>query len=379
MSNKYLSKIGRLLLILLTAFIVVIIIYYFFKKPSSIFKPTVPNNPKIDNPISTTTPKVNPELIKKNPCEQNKFTAAFLLISPNPSDQKTKEYLDFFKTLKTDFEQSFQEATYNLADLKVDDFFVTKIGSEKYLDEPGSINEKGAISDLIAHNGDKYDFVLIFTTYDTKMTANYFTTVKNTTKNIGLEIVDNSKDYGSSGHLLGYGLFSDYMETSKKFTNSPEYKFTHLPDDQPPEVVNLLHEIGHNWCCYLGQVFTGNNNSKLAINIDWAHFYGGLEAPTRTREVMGALPWAPDKSNDNYSLEKTVSDFAYLHYPIRYHPIQLYLMGLLPRDQYSTEFNIINMGTTNGNMSDNNNKKYNTISVNDIIKLRSERTCARQD
>ena len=54
-------------------------------------------------------------------------------------------------------------------------------------------------------------------------------------------------------------------------------------------------------------------------------------------------------------------------------------MGLLPRDQYSTEFNIINMGTTNGNMSDNNNKKYNTISVNDIIKLRSERTCARQD
>ena len=313
-------------------------------------------------------------IIGKHSCNQNKFDSAFLLISPDPSDQKTKDFLDFLGNFKTKFEQSFQDATYDLATYKVDDIFVTKSGSENYLTNPSQVDFNSAIKDLIAKKGDKYDFINVFTTYDSQSGSDYFFSVQNNVKNIGMNIFDYSKNYGSSGKLLGVSFLGDLLSQFKKAIAPDKYGNTHLSDDQKSlfGIGVLLHEIGHHSCCYIGSNFLGDgDSSKLEILTNNMHFYEGLESPPKTQDVLGTVPWLFNKNNNTYYEDRSFSD-----YPLRYHPITLYLMGLLPKDQYSTKFNIFN-GGTNNQIKETDVKIYKTISVNDIIKFAGERNCVK--
>lgn len=332
-------------------------------------------------------------------CNQNKFSAAFVLVSPDPSDQKTKEFSTFLEDLRGKFEQAFKDATYDLATMKVEDIFITKTGSEDYINNPSQIVLSNITKDLISKNGDKYDFVHIFTTYDPKTNAQFHVRAKNIIKNIGLITSDNSKYYGSSGKLLGVSFLGDVLSEYKSILNRPDILSRQLPTDAPFGIKGLLHEIGHQWCCQLGDKFSGNGDtSKIEIiGLDGLHTYRGLEAPAKTQDVMwGSRPWVLDENSGTYFLEKAITiagfgtnpdyadfgfnystdmDLAYQHYPIRYHPITLYAMGLLPKDQYSKEFNIVDAKEEVGNLKVTDVKKYSKTSVNDIIKIFGERTC----
>lgn len=304
---------------------------------------------------------VNPVVIKN-------FHTAFLLISPNPSDQKTKDFLSFLENLKPKLEQSFKEATYNAATIKVDDIYVTKSGSENYLINPSEIqnNTNEAIKDLISKNGDKYDFINIFTTYDPKISGNYYQTVKNNVKNIGINIFDNSKEFGSSGKLLGFTFQGDILSA---FKNMSALNILSNKDISLFGVGNLLHEIGHSACCHVGGNFIGNGDpSTLEIHNATGHLYEGLESPAKTKDILGTVPWLYNGNNNTYYEDPSSND-----YDFRYHPITLYLMGLLPRDQYGTTFNIFN-GGTDDQIKTVDLKKYKTVSVNDIIKFAGERS-----
>ena len=51
------------------------------------------------------------------------------------------------------------------------------------------------------------------------------------------------------------------------------------------------------------------------------------------------MPWLYNQSDNTYYQDHTGD------YPLRYHPITLYSMGLLSKDQYGTKFKIFNVGT----------------------------------
>lgn len=314
-------------------------------------------------------------------CNQNKFSAAFVLVSPDPSDQKTKEFSVFLEDLRGKFEQSFKDATYDLATMKVEDIFITKTGSEDYINNPSQIALPNVTKDLISKNGDKYNFVYVFTTYDPQTNTQYFSQVKNTIKNIGFSTFDNSEGYGSSGKLLGVSFNGDYLSRYKSILNRPDMLSRQLSTDAPFGISDLIHETGHQWCCYLGDKFSGNGDkSKIEIiGLDGSHYYTGLESPAKTRDVLGSLPWVLNENSGTYFLEKltTINDFGFNHYPIRYHPITLYAMGLLSKDQYSKEFKIFDTDEKQGSMKDTDVEKYSKTSVDDIIKIFGERTCIK--
>lgn len=330
-------------------------------------------------------------------CNRNKFSAAFVLVSPDPSDQKTKEFSIFLEDLRGKFEQAFKDATYGLATMKVEDIFITKTGSEDYINNPSQIVLSNVTKDLIAKNGDKYDFVYVFTNYDPKTNAWFYHQTRSFIKNIGSIISNNSTYYGSFGKLLGVAFMGDFLSEYKNTLNEPRTLASRLPTDAPWGMGLLLHETGHQWCCRLGDKFSGNGDTSKVeiIGMGGSHTYRGLEAPAKTQDPMfGSRPWVLDENSGTYFLEKATTiagfgtnadyadfgfnwsmDFAYEHYPIRYHPITLYAMGLLPKDQYSKEFNIVDIEEEVGNSKVTDAKKYSKTSVNDIIKIFGERTC----
>jgi len=334
-------------------------------------------------------------------CNQNKFSAAFVLVSPDPNDQKTKEFSIFLEDLRGKFEQAFKDATYDLATMKVEDIFITKTGSEDYINNPNQIVLSNVTKDLISKNGDKYNFVYVFTTYDPKTNAWFHIRTRSNIKNIGYRTSDKLPYYGSSGNLLGISFMGDFLSEYKKTLNQPHTLARQLPTDAPFGINLLIHETGHQWCCQLGDKFLGNGDiSKIEIiGLDGSHTYRGLEAPAKTQDPMfGSRPWVLDENSGTYFLEKAITisgfgtnsdyasfgfnystdmDLAYEHYPIRYHPITLYAMGLLPKDQYSKEFNIVDAKEEVGGLKVTDVKKYSKISVNDIIKIFGERACVQ--
>jgi len=373
-------------IIIIIALIVGGVVYYVTKFPSSPIENTETNNQSLQQPTldttaiqpSSTTSTSNQAALDTETsttanCNQNQFNSAFLLISPDINNQKTKEFVNFLENLKTRFEQSFKDATYGTSSVKVDDIFVTNIGSENYIDNPSQIDFRSVLKELISKKDDKYDFVSVFTNYDPKSNSDYSFVVRNNIKNIGYEnIFDHSDQYGSAGKLLGITFHGDLFSRFKKATTPDEYGNIYLSEVEKDlfGVGVLLHEIGHFWCCYIGENFIGDGDpSKLEILAENMHFYQGLESPSKTQDVLGTVPWLLDENNNTY-----YRDNSFNTYPYRYHPITLYLMGLLPKDQYSKEFNIFDIGTTL-NKDPDAIKKYKTISVNDIIKFSGERAC----
>lgn len=346
--------------------------------------------------IAPTVPIITKPILATE-CNQNKFSAAFVLVSPDPSDQKTKEFSIFLEDLRGKLEQAFKEATYDLATMKVEDIFITKTGSEDYISNPSQIAFPNVTKDLISKNGDKYNFVYVFTTYDPKTNAWFHIRTRSIIKNIGYRTSDKLPYYGSSGSLLGISFMGDFLSEYKNSLNEPRTLASQLPTDAPFGIRLLLHETGHQWCCQLGDKFSGNGDTSKVeiIGVGGSHTYRGLEAPAKTQDPMfGSLPWVLDENSGTYFLEKATTiagfgtnadyadfgfnwsmDFAYEHYPIRYHPITLYAMGLLPKDQYSKEFNIVDIEEEVGNSKVTDAKKYSKTSVNDIIKIFGERTC----
>jgi len=295
--------------------------------------------------------------IPVNPIVIKNFNSAFLLISPNPSDQRTMEYKNFLENLKPKFEQSFKEATYNSATVKVEDIFITNIGSENYLNNPSQLQQGvySSIKELISKKGDKYDFINVFTNYDPKLSGNLSYTAKNNVKNIGLNIYDNTNQYGSSGKLIGITIQGDILLDFKKITSLGVLSDT---GKSLFGIGNMLHEVGHFWGCAFGGLEVCNNSG---------HLYEGLESPAGTQDVLGTVPWLYNQSDNTYYQDHTGD------YPLRYHPITLYSMGLLSKDQYGTKFNIFNVGTGD-QIKDSGLKISKTVSVNDIIKSLGERS-----
>tara|TARA_Y100000310_G_C20371520_1_gene663730 strand:- start:263 stop:649 length:387 start_codon:yes stop_codon:yes gene_type:complete len=126
----------------------------------------------------------------------------------------------------------------------------------------------------------------------------------------------------------------------------------------------------------------GNGDSKSYISISLfeettleiiqqnIHFYRGLESPFSTGTAMNSDNWV---ANGDGSYKRVNEEGI-----AKYHPFQLYFMGLLNKNNYDfdKEFKVYNAGITGEDFSDQKAFPYKEVSINDIISVEGKRRCA---
>ncbi|MBM3254621.1 MAG: hypothetical protein FJZ16_10230 [Candidatus Omnitrophica bacterium] len=251
---------------------------------------------------------------------------------------------------------------------------------------------------------DIYDFISIF--YVPPLSFNNLGSqlhghVVQNIKGIGPGLWDNSGNYSSQGKLKGVNIMGsiDMYRRSEGIING------------------LLHETGHQWCCYVGDSFArGEGGAKLEIIWQDIHFYSGLHTPNEEGDALNAIHWVSNNDgtyryggrtgtghpegkppsqpilmlpvlgmfmsnninqyeatdNDNTN-EFEVTDIV----TSGYHPFILYFMGLLPEDEYDTKYQIFDAGGIDGMWNLERALLYKEVSVRDIIEVAGERTCIK--
>ena len=288
---------------------------------------------------------------EKVDCENKHYKMAFILLVKNPEDA-TPDVLSKLSTIKNEFPLYFSTATGNGAQMDTD--FDTKIISSKdsMFDISHNENANYVISNEVTKefykaNNDVYDFLTIYTTFSTDRSSTHDLVVNNI-KGIGLSVMDYSNIYGSRGKLKGIN-FLRMME-----------------DDLTIEMNKLLHETGHQWCCYVGDNFNeGQAGARLEIIQQGIHFYRGLQSPSETGDAMDSDHWI---SNGDGTFRRENTQGVQ-----KYHPFQLYFMGLLPEEEYSTKFQLYKYGPINFEFE--KAIPYKEVNVNNIIEVEGKREC----
>ena len=126
----------------------------------------------------------------------------------------------------------------------------------------------------------------------------------------------------------------------------------------------LLHETGHQWCCFVGDNFAqGQDGAELEIIQQGIHFYHGLQSSCDTATAMGANNYVPNGDGTFKSANKWGGVMEC------YHPFQLYFMGLLPKEEYGIKHQVYDATEYQKAVP------YKQISVYDIIEVEGEREC----
>jgi hypothetical protein len=276
---------------------------------------------------------------------------AFILLARDKSEI-TQEIINAANEAKENFSQAFHYATGNMAYMDTSYPIITMI-DESLTDE--DFEYKSRVMSKITNkfyetNPDDFDFITIHPVFEVNIPggfAAYHLEVKRNIQGIGRDsALDATTVYGSKGKLLGLNIQLQTLWTS-----------------------SLLHETGHYWCCYVGDDFAqGKDGAKLEIIQQGIHFYRGLQSPYETGTPMNSDNWV---SNGDGTFRREDKEGIQ-----RYHPFQLYFMGLLPKEEYATKFWIYDAGLpASGEMNFEHAVPYKQISVNDIIDVTGERTC----
>lgn len=301
--------------------------------------------------------------IKKNSCTQLDFSMAFILLVQEES-QATAEVLKYLNEIKNEFSSVFLNATDGMATMNTKEKITVIKLTNDMIGDGGFLNVSQISKMFYRSQKDKYDFLTIYKTFtlENEFSGELYYLVKNNIKGIGLSQTKNQNQmYGKAKRLRGINLMMNISNPAQWPTSPAEKHYL------------LLHEVGHNWCCYAGDLFSGNKDGKLEIRTSSGHYYPGLHSPY-IGEPHSSYHW---KINEDGTYSALSSDEK--EYP-KYHPFTLYFMGLMPRNQYSIPFPVYNAGIPGGIVSEQNYtsaKLYRTVSVNDIIKTEGPRKCFR--
>ena len=302
-------------------------------------------------------------------CNQTEFKTAFILLVED-MENVTQEILDQANFYREQTSTAFAGATNGLASMDTSTpLFIMETEDEMLGEFKQLAHLEIVTNNFYETNPDDYDFIIVFTTFDYLGTGTptYYAAVTNQIEGIGLFLDDLASFYGSEGQLKGVVPLYDWYGFP--------LKYPHLTSI----TINLiLHEIGHCWGVYVGDSFTGDGDEELGLK-DYlpgfenygtsgggVHFYGGLESPYETGSLMYANYFIPNgdgtfkRENDETGIKK-------------YHPFMLYFMGLLPKSEYSTKYQIYDQGP--GGANADNATPYKKVSVNDIIAVEGERKC----
>lgn len=333
---------------------------------------------------STNTPGVFscvPKPSLQNVCSKNAFTMAIIFVTTPLSAADQVRYADELNYVKNRFPWAFSYATNGLATMSIPD-------SPAFLDPSGLILPGGSL-DLSAtlrkfyqSSPDKFDFVTVFSSVGNTNTDYYHANAQNNIKGIGLGIFNIASNYGSAGKLLGVNYMNDMLDRNgsvKSCYVQQQNNLTSLSIETDIDcgMAGILHETGHQWAAYFGDMVSGSspNTVNLGIRKDFAHYYFGLMSTPGTQDLNGSGYWK--KSDDNTVFINDTSDENSI--VEKYHPFTLYAMGVLPAIEYDTKFNILQDG---GQYSPSPNwtfqsmaSVYKQVSVRDIIAKEGKRTC----
>ena len=181
-------------------------------------------------------------------------------------------------------------------------------------DGNGNINiapRQWAAQSFYQNNPDTYDFIVVFTNFDfnTHEARAFYTSIKNDVQGIGQETFDSSSFFGSS-RLQGYidaANIAGYLKPDGTL-------------DQENLSLILNHEIGHRWLAHVQYPdFSGNPSNKL-LGRDGIHWSYLLDS---NASYLYGSKWSqnPDGTYTAAEIEK------------RYSNLDLYLMGLAPKEQ----------------------------------------------
>lgn len=295
-------------------------------------------------------------------CESKQYKMAFILLVKDQNNA-TSDRLTKLSWIKNEFSQNFYTATRNLASMDTKDDIYIMIDQPAFNAEATYPATSEITKKFYETHNDIYDFISVYTAFPTRAKRHHELVVQNI-KGIGLPLplFDNSETFGSSGKLKGV----NFMGSIDVYSSMEEKKAA---------LNGLLHETGHQWCCYVGNNFTrGQGGAKLEIIQHGMHFYLGLDCPYKEGcEVGSSDYWIPN-GDGTFRLSKSISEPSFV--VTKYHPFQLYFMGLLPKEEYDTKFWIYDAGIPG--IEEWNWKSatpYKQVSVNDIIEVEGEREC----
>lgn len=285
------------------------------------------------------------------------YNMAFIMLGKDSSDFTDTKY-DLVEMAKMQFPDTFREATEGLASMDTSYGIVDMIDDGTMVDAQNLIDHNQVARKFYEEHPDEFDFISIYPVYPGESMGGFHNSAQNRIRGIGLGLFDETADYGSTGRLLGVN-----RQHSQAIQNDSPLEWT------PILLQNLLlHETGHQWGVYVGDNFSANPNSILEIKQDSMHFYRGLESPSTITTAMGSDYWVP---NGDGTFRREVE------FGIRkYHPFQLYFMGLLSQDNYDIEkkFKVFDAGVVGQDFHPDSALPYREISIWDIIKIEGTRT-----
>ena len=204
-----------------------------------------------------------------------------------------------------------------------------------------------------ASHGDEYDF-LNFVLVTGRRGNRFHMLVKNTVNGIGLQLFDNSSQYGSAGRLKGFNNFP-----IPSFFDGGEKAFS--------------HEVGHQWINFLGGTVYAPGvphwpRGSIAGNV-MGFSQGGQGGQG------GTFPFTFSANGAGGYLVGSADAFILS----TFNSMELYLMGLIPAEEVTPFFvlNNQNLSVTPGLTLQP--QDYTTVSVNEIIASAGPRIPAAAD
>ncbi|MBU0981601.1 hypothetical protein KKC94_02820, partial [Patescibacteria group bacterium] len=256
--------------------------------------------------------------ITRNNCNQNSFNMAFLLVADD-ANNVSRDNLLLINNIIDSFGNAFSDATGGLAEMTTEGPFIIQRTPNMNNDDVFVISQA-----FYAQHPDDYNFLTIYTDYNTGGSNAFHQPVQNKINGLDLGIMDITADLGSEGRLLGINFMREIQTTAF----NPTVYATNL----------LLHETAHQWGVYVGDNFQqGANNAELEISMQGIHFYRGLSSPDEASTALGADYWVAN--GDGTYRRESNPELGY-----KYHPFLLYFMGVLPEDEYDTEYTIYDAG-----------------------------------
>jgi subtilase family serine protease/fibronectin type 3 domain-containing protein len=181
--------------------------------------------------------------------------------------------------------------------------------------EPRTVIAKSFLKNF----ADNYDFIVAFSNFEfnTGDATAFYTTVKNDTKGLGQPLFDNGTYFGSAGHLQG---FVDMAATSRYTLSPSDARFENV-------MMVLSHELLHRWAAHVQFLDEQGKPSNALLGRDAAHWSFLLD-------TGGSVEYGNRWKDNGDGTFTSQPDQQY------YSPLDLYLMGMLKKEQVPPFFYI---------------------------------------
>jgi hypothetical protein len=220
-----------------------------------------------------------------------------------------------------------------------------------------SVPRQKVAQEYFKNHNDNIDFLVIFSTFDYAMpdpdTHGVYMSVMNDTLGINQPLFDNSAYYGSNSKLQG----TIDMGNISALAGNPY-------SDQLNQTLTVLsHEFAHRFGAYVRYKLPDNSFSSALLGKDNSHWNYLLDSQG---SVMYGNGWN-DNGDGSFTSTTTMNSYS---------PLDLYLMGMIPKEQVPSMLLIDNPAidktqlpflgaTVNGTAA--------TVSINDIVAAEGDR------